>query len=56
MLRDRKFVEMESPAIANRFAYTFLQQLLFYPEEAQEHMLELGTTPRVMGASWVGFI
>ncbi|CAB1343728.1 unnamed protein product [Coregonus sp. 'balchen'] len=39
--RDRKAAEMDSPAIANRFAYTFLQQLLSYTEEAQEHMQEL---------------
>ncbi|XP_012989669.2 ryanodine receptor 2 isoform X4 [Esox lucius] len=42
--RDRKAAEMDSPAIANRFAYTFLQQLLLYTEEAQEHMLELEVT------------
>ncbi|XP_014010249.2 ryanodine receptor 2 [Salmo salar] len=39
--RDRKAAEMDSPAIANRFAYTFLQQLLSYTEEAQEYMQEL---------------
>ncbi|KAM4597636.1 ryanodine receptor 2-like, partial [Polymixia lowei] len=39
--RDRKTVEMDSPAIANRFGYTLLQQLLSDSEVAQEHMLEL---------------
>ncbi|KAL0964499.1 hypothetical protein UPYG_G00324660 [Umbra pygmaea] len=39
--RDRNAAEMNSPAIANRFAYIFLQRLLSYTEEAQEHMLEL---------------
>ncbi|KAJ8013934.1 hypothetical protein DPEC_G00035000 [Dallia pectoralis] len=42
--RDRKSAEMDSPAIANRFAYTFLQQLLSYTVEAHEHMLELEVT------------
>ncbi|KAM6956587.1 ryanodine receptor 2-like [Aplochiton taeniatus] len=39
--RQAKAVETDSPAIASRFAYTFLQQGLCYADEAQEHMLEL---------------
>ncbi|KAM3863107.1 ryanodine receptor 2-like [Diretmus argenteus] len=39
--RDRKIVEMDSPAIANCFGYALLQRLLCYTEEAQGHVLEL---------------
>ncbi|XP_073337843.1 ryanodine receptor 2 [Pagrus major] len=39
--RDRKTVEMDFPAVANCFGYTFLQRLLSHTEDAQEHMLEL---------------
>ncbi|XP_054654360.1 ryanodine receptor 2 isoform X4 [Dunckerocampus dactyliophorus] len=39
--RDRKKVDVDFPATANCFGYALLQRLLFYTEDAQEHMQEL---------------
>ncbi|XP_069548702.1 ryanodine receptor 2 [Brachyistius frenatus] len=41
VLRDRKTVEMDFPAMANCFGYTLLLWLLSHSEEAQEKILEL---------------
>lgn len=40
--RAMKEQELDTPSIEKRFAYTFLQQLITYVDEAQEHMLEFG--------------
>ena len=34
--------ELDTPSMEKRFAYTFLQQLITYVDEAHEHMLESG--------------
>lgn len=34
--------ELDTPSIEKRFAYTFLQQLITYVDEAHKHMLEFG--------------
>lgn len=41
--RAIKEQELDTPSIEKRFAYTFLQQLITYVDEAHEHMLEFGT-------------
>uniref|UniRef100_A0A8D0DC73 Ryanodine receptor 2 n=1 Tax=Sander lucioperca TaxID=283035 RepID=A0A8D0DC73_SANLU len=40
--------ELDTPAIEKRFAYTFLQQLITYVDQAHQHMMEfdLGTRPK----------
>ncbi|KAF7650574.1 hypothetical protein LDENG_00123610 [Lucifuga dentata] len=38
--RGVKSQEMDTPAIEKRFAYTFLQQLITYVDEAHQHMTE----------------
>ncbi|XP_053730272.1 ryanodine receptor 2 [Synchiropus splendidus] len=38
---DRKTLEVDFPAVSNRFGYTLLVRLLSFTEEAQEHLLEL---------------
>ncbi|XP_067101321.1 LOW QUALITY PROTEIN: ryanodine receptor 2 [Osmerus mordax] len=40
--------ELDTPSIEKRFAYTFLQQLITYVDQAHEHMLEfdVGTRPK----------
>uniref|UniRef100_A0A6Q2XQ02 Ryanodine receptor 2 n=1 Tax=Esox lucius TaxID=8010 RepID=A0A6Q2XQ02_ESOLU len=40
--RAMKEQELDTPSIEKRFAYTFLQQLITYVDEAHEHMLEFG--------------
>uniref|UniRef100_A0A8C7JSK1 Ryanodine receptor 2 n=1 Tax=Oncorhynchus kisutch TaxID=8019 RepID=A0A8C7JSK1_ONCKI len=40
--RAMKEQELDTPSIEKRFAYTFLQQLITYVDEAHEHMLESG--------------
>lgn len=42
ILRAMKEQELDTPSIEKRFAYTFLQQLITYVDEAHEHMLEFG--------------
>ncbi|XP_018521997.1 ryanodine receptor 2 isoform X1 [Lates calcarifer] len=46
--RGVKSQELDTPAIEKRFAYTFLQQLITYVDQAHQHMLEfdLGTRPK----------
>ncbi|XP_034148455.1 ryanodine receptor 2 isoform X4 [Esox lucius] len=46
--RAMKEQELDTPSIEKRFAYTFLQQLITYVDEAHEHMLEfdIGTRPK----------
>lgn len=34
--------DLDTPSIEKRFAYTFLQQLITYVDEAHGHMLEFG--------------
>ncbi|KAK9529913.1 hypothetical protein VZT92_011459 [Zoarces viviparus] len=43
-----KTQELDTPAIEKRFAYTFLQQLITYVDQAHQHMMEfdLGTRPK----------
>uniref|UniRef100_A0A8K9V6N9 Ryanodine receptor 2 n=1 Tax=Oncorhynchus mykiss TaxID=8022 RepID=A0A8K9V6N9_ONCMY len=40
--RAMKEQELDTPSMEKRFAYTFLQQLITYVDEAHEHMLESG--------------
>ncbi|KAF3691469.1 Ryanodine receptor 2 [Channa argus] len=40
--RGVKSQELDTPAIEKRFAYTFLQQLITYVDQAQQHMMEFG--------------
>ncbi|KAM9462023.1 ryanodine receptor 2 [Clarias gariepinus] len=40
---------LDTPSIEKRFAYTFLQQLITYVDEAHEHMLEFDVTTRPKG-------
>uniref|UniRef100_A0A3Q1EA25 Ryanodine receptor 2 n=1 Tax=Acanthochromis polyacanthus TaxID=80966 RepID=A0A3Q1EA25_9TELE len=46
--RGVKSQELDTPAIEKRFAYTFLQQLITYVDQAHQHMMEfdLGTKPK----------
>uniref|UniRef100_A0A8K9UMA6 Ryanodine receptor 2 n=1 Tax=Oncorhynchus mykiss TaxID=8022 RepID=A0A8K9UMA6_ONCMY len=46
--RAMKEQELDTPSMEKRFAYTFLQQLITYVDEAHEHMLEsdVGTPPK----------
>ncbi|KAJ8264428.1 hypothetical protein GJAV_G00149040 [Gymnothorax javanicus] len=39
--RAMKEQELDTPSIEKRFAYTFLQQLITYVDEAHKHMMEL---------------
>ncbi|XP_060751069.1 ryanodine receptor 2 [Tachysurus vachellii] len=47
--RAMKEQELDTPSIEKRFAYTFLQQLITYVDEAHEHMLEFDVTTRQKG-------
>ncbi|XP_028826293.1 ryanodine receptor 2 isoform X5 [Denticeps clupeoides] len=47
--RAMKEQELDTPAIEKRFAYTFLQQLITYVDEAHEHMLEFDVSTRPKG-------
>ncbi|XP_041105563.1 ryanodine receptor 2-like [Polyodon spathula] len=38
--RGLKEIELDTPSIEKRFAYSFLQQLIRYVDEAHQHMLE----------------
>ncbi|XP_076743293.1 ryanodine receptor 2 isoform X3 [Maylandia zebra] len=40
--------ELDTPAIEKRFAYTFLQQIITYVDQAHQHMMEfdVGTRPK----------
>ena len=40
--RGVKSQELDTPAIEKRFAYTFLQQLITYVDQAHQHMMEFG--------------
>ncbi|MEQ2189709.1 Ryanodine receptor 2, partial [Goodea atripinnis] len=40
--RGKKSPELDTPAIEKRFAYTFLQKLITYVDQAQPHMMEFG--------------
>lgn len=42
LLRAVKEQDLDTPSIEKRFAYTFLQQLITYVDEAHEHMQEFG--------------
>lgn len=42
--RGVKSQELDTPAIEKRFAYTFLQQLITYVDQAHQHMMEFGKT------------
>ncbi|KAA8581146.1 hypothetical protein FQN60_002727 [Etheostoma spectabile] len=41
--------ELDTPAIEKRFAYTFLQQLITYVDQAHQHMMEFDLGTRPMG-------
>uniref|UniRef100_A0A8B9KBW8 Ryanodine receptor 2 n=1 Tax=Astyanax mexicanus TaxID=7994 RepID=A0A8B9KBW8_ASTMX len=47
--RAMKEQELDTPSIEKRFAYTFLQQLITYVDEAHEHMLEFDVSTRPKG-------
>uniref|UniRef100_A0A8C9RP23 Ryanodine receptor 2 n=1 Tax=Scleropages formosus TaxID=113540 RepID=A0A8C9RP23_SCLFO len=47
--RAMKEQELDTPSIEKRFAYTFLQQLITYVDEAHEHMLEFDLAARAKG-------
>lgn len=42
VFRGVKSQELDTPAIEKRFAYTFLQQLITYVDQAQQHMMDFG--------------
>ncbi|XP_075890924.1 ryanodine receptor 2 isoform X2 [Nelusetta ayraudi] len=46
--RGVKSQELDTPAIEKRFAYTFLQQLITYVDQAQQHMMDfdVGVKPK----------
>ncbi|XP_035389754.1 ryanodine receptor 2 isoform X4 [Electrophorus electricus] len=47
--RAMKEQDLDTPSIEKRFAYTFLQQLIAYVDEAHEHMLEFDVGTRLKG-------
>ncbi|KAG9346042.1 hypothetical protein JZ751_007858 [Albula glossodonta] len=47
--RAMKEQELDTPSIEKRFAYTFLQQLITYVDEAHEHMMEFDMGTRSKG-------
>ncbi|KAL1264893.1 hypothetical protein QQF64_005248, partial [Cirrhinus molitorella] len=47
--RAMKEQDLDAPTIEKRFAYTFLQQLITYVDEAHEHMLEYDAGIRPKG-------
>ncbi|XP_034049809.1 ryanodine receptor 2 isoform X2 [Thalassophryne amazonica] len=47
--RGVKSQELDTPAIEKRFAYTFLQQLITYVDQAHQHMLDFDVGPRTKG-------
>ncbi|XP_034425492.1 ryanodine receptor 2 isoform X10 [Hippoglossus hippoglossus] len=47
--RGVKTQELDTPAIEKRFAYTFLQQLITYVDQAHQHMMEFDLGTRVKG-------
>lgn len=40
--RGVKSQELDIPAIEKRFAYTFLQQLITYVDQAHQHIMDFG--------------
>lgn len=40
--RGLKDLELDTPSIEKRFAYSFLQQLIRYVDEAHQYILEFG--------------
>ncbi|KAG7226578.1 hypothetical protein INR49_003735 [Caranx melampygus] len=47
--RGVKSQELDTPAIEKRFAYTFLQQLITYVDQAHQHMMEFDQATRPKG-------
>ncbi|TMS22614.1 Ryanodine receptor 2 [Larimichthys crocea] len=47
--RGVKSQELDTPAIEKRFAYTFLQQLITYVDQAHQHMMEFDVGARPKG-------
>ncbi|XP_072311661.1 ryanodine receptor 2 [Eucyclogobius newberryi] len=47
--RGVKSPELDTPAIEKRFAYTFLQQLITYVDQAHQHMMDFDVGPRQKG-------
>ncbi|XP_035526010.1 ryanodine receptor 2-like [Morone saxatilis] len=47
--RGVKSQELDTPAIEKRFAYTFLQQLITYVDQAHQHMMEFDVETRPKG-------
>ncbi|XP_047465590.1 ryanodine receptor 2 isoform X3 [Mugil cephalus] len=47
--RSEKLQELDTPAIEKRFAYTFLQQLITYVDQAHQQMMELDLETRLKG-------
>uniref|UniRef100_A0A3B4UZ35 Ryanodine receptor 2 n=1 Tax=Seriola dumerili TaxID=41447 RepID=A0A3B4UZ35_SERDU len=47
--RGVKSQELDTPAIEKRFAYTFLQQLITYVDQAHQHMMEFDQGTRQKG-------
>lgn len=43
--RGLKDLELDTPSIEKRFAYSFLQQLIRYVDEAHQYILEFGIVP-----------
>lgn len=43
--RGFKDLELDTPSIEKRFAYSFLQQLIRYVDEAHQYILEFGGYP-----------
>uniref|UniRef100_A0A8U8CC23 Uncharacterized protein n=1 Tax=Geospiza parvula TaxID=87175 RepID=A0A8U8CC23_GEOPR len=46
--RGLKDLELDTPSIEKRFAYSFLQQLIRYVDEAHQYILEFGMVPFVV--------
>uniref|UniRef100_A0A3B5KSP6 Uncharacterized protein n=1 Tax=Xiphophorus couchianus TaxID=32473 RepID=A0A3B5KSP6_9TELE len=47
--RGKKSPELDTPAIEKRFAYTFLQKLITYVDQAHQHMMEFDVGAKLKG-------
>ncbi|XP_015234788.1 PREDICTED: ryanodine receptor 2 [Cyprinodon variegatus] len=47
--RGKKSPELDTPAIEKRFAYTFLQKLITYVDQAHHHMMEFDVGTKLKG-------
>uniref|UniRef100_A0AAQ5YL56 Ryanodine receptor 2 n=1 Tax=Amphiprion ocellaris TaxID=80972 RepID=A0AAQ5YL56_AMPOC len=54
--RGVKSQELDTPAIEKRFAYTFLQQLITYVDQAHQHMMEFEKVPHEQQIKFFGTV